>query len=110
MRMKFNNKKTMVDGVKFDSNKEARVWLQLQAEEAKGTITDLKRQVKFNFTAPSGELIRYDSKRAMSYVADFTFIKGGEFVVMDAKGFKTPEYKIKKSLMKYLNGIIITEV
>ena len=46
-----------------------------------------------------------------TYEADWTvYFKEGHKEVYDAKGFKTPVYKIKKKLMKALFNIDIQEV
>lgn len=44
---KYNSKKTVVDGQKFDSKKEARRYQELLLLEKAGAIKNLSRQVKF---------------------------------------------------------------
>ena len=44
---KYQNKKITIDGVKYDSKKEARRWQELKLLEKAGEIYDLRRQVKF---------------------------------------------------------------
>ena len=75
-----------------------------------GTIQDLKRQVRFT-VLPA----QYDEKgrlieKEVTYVADFTYIKNGKLVVEDVKGFKTPEYILKRKMMLYVNGIRVMEI
>lgn len=48
-------------------------------------------------------------ERACEYVADFVYIENGKTVVEDAKGVKTPEYRIKRKLMLERYGIKIKE-
>ena len=104
---KFNAKKTVVDGIQFDSAREAKRYTRLRALEDEGKIQHLRLQVPFELL-PSFECdgVKY---RGMKYVADFVYHRGGKVVVEDCKGFKTPEYKLKKKLMAYINHINIEE-
>lgn len=43
--------------------------------------------------------------RAVTYIADFVYTRGGKTIVEDAKGFKTKDYIIKKKLMLERFGI-----
>lgn len=100
-----------MDGIVFDSAKEARHWSRLTLEAKAGHITALERQVKFTFPDGSGDVIRHvKSKRPVTYIADFTYIRAGKKIVADAKGFRTGEYKLKAALMKSLLGIEIVEL
>ena len=102
---KYGNTKVNVDGVPFDSKREAARWKELRLMERAGEITALRRQVRF-------ELIpKQDGERAVSYVADFVYRdKGGNEIVEDAKGARTREYIIKRKLMLWRHGIRIREV
>lgn len=101
---KYHAKKTVVDGIEFDSRHEADRWVELKILQRAGVISQLKRQVRFDLVPPlSGE-------RGVSYYADFTYIQNGKLVVEDAKGYKTPEYIIKRKLMLWLHHIKIREV
>lgn len=104
---KYHAKKTVVDGIEFDSAKEAKRYARLRDMAAVGEIEDLRLQVPFELL-PSFECdgVKY---RGMKYVADFVYHRGGEVVVEDCKGFKTAEYKMKKKLMAYINHINIEE-
>ena len=104
---KYHAKKTVVDGIQFDSAKEAKRYTRLRALEEEGRIQHLRIQVPFEIL-PSFECdgVKY---RGMSYVADFVYYRAGKVVVEDCKGFKTAEYKMKKKLMAYMNHINIEE-
>lgn len=107
--MKYHNKKTEVDGIVFDSKREAERYKELRLMEQAGEITGLTRQQAFTLIPAQrigGNLV----ERAVVYVADFCYYKNGEYVVEDSKGFRTPEYKIKRKLMLYTQGIRIREV
>ena len=91
------------DGQVFDSVKEYHRWGVLRLLERAGRITDLKRQVSY-------ELIpKQQGERACSYVADFTYNEDGKLVVEDCKGYRTPEYRLKRKLMLWVHGIKIKE-
>ena len=91
------------DGQVFDSVKEYHRWGMLKLLERAGRISDLKRQVSY-------ELIpKQKGERACSYVADFTYMEDGKLVVEDCKGFRTPEYRLKRKLMLWIHGIRIKE-
>lgn len=104
---KYHAKKTVVDGIEFDSAKEAKRYARLRDMAAVGEIEDLRLQVPFELL-PSFECdgVKY---RCVKYVADFVYHRGGKVVVEDCKGFKTAEYKMKKKLMAYVNHINIEE-
>ena len=105
---KYKNKKTTVDGIEFDSKKEAKRYQELLLMQRAGIITDLKRQVPY-VLVPAFNLNK-KRYRAMTYIADFVYKENGKEVVEDAKGFRTEVYKIKKKLMAYLYQIDIKEV
>lgn len=104
---KYHAKKTVVDGIEFDSAKEAKRYTRLRDMEDAGEIQDLRLQVPFELL-PSFECdgVKY---RGMKYIADFVYYRDGERVVEDCKGMKTAEYKLKKKLMAFINHINIEE-
>ena len=108
---KYGNKKVTVDGIKFDSKKEAGRWFDLKLLEKAGEIGGLKRQVPFYLEGRDGPILT-PTGRKMRYLADFTYVDwrhSGAKIVEDAKGFRTPEYLIKKAILAAM-GIVITEV
>lgn len=100
---KYHNRKTSVDGIRFDSKKEAKRYLELKILEKAGAIKDLRRQVPYVLINKS----RYG--RAIKYVADFVYYEDNKLVVEDVKGVKTPVYKLKKRLMAERFGIEVKE-
>lgn len=101
---KYNAKKTYVDGIAFDSKKEAKRYQELKLLERGGVISDLDYQVKF-------ELIpKQEGERPCYYVADFVYTENGKKVVEDVKGFRTDVYKLKRKLMLLVHSIRIKEV
>ena len=109
---KYHNQKTVVDGITFDSKKEAIRWQELKLMEKAGEIFELKRQVPFILLPSQSDENGKVIERAVKYIADFTYRKrpSGKIVVEDSKGVRTEVYKIKKKIMLYRMGIRITEV
>lgn len=107
---KYNSKKTVVDGQKFDSKKEARRYQELLLLEKAGEIQNLCRQVKFVLIPSQRDENGKVVERECSYKADFTYEEGIKTVVEDVKGYRTKEYIIKRKLMLYQYGIRIREV
>ena len=123
MRNKYHSKKVTVDGIQFDSRKEAKRHSELHLLEKAGAITDLQRQVKFVLIPAQYEVFeRYGKKgqrlkdgqkcieKECAYIADFVYQEGGKTVVEDTKGFRTKDYIIKRKLMLYIHKIKIKEV
>lgn len=100
---KYKNKKTEVDGIEFDSKKEAERYKQLRLLLKAGEIGLLRMQVPYELN-PGGSY-------SFKYIADFVYIipSTGEEVIEDSKGCRTQEYKKKRRLMKKIHGIIIKE-
>lgn len=109
MRNKFNARKTVVDGITFDSAREARRYQELKLMERAGEIIGLRRQVRFELI-PSFEC---DGKhyRPATYIADFTYTdaKTGKKVVEDVKGMRTDVYKLKAKMFAWRYGVSILE-
>lgn len=106
-RNKYGARKVVMNGLKFDSVREASRWNDLQALENGGYISQLERQIRF-VLAPAVTLHGETRKKtALRYVADFRYfdVKAGHFVVEDAKGHETPVSRIKRHLMKSVHGI-----
>ena len=99
-RNKYGNCKTELDGVTFDSRKEARRYAELCMLQKAGLISDLKRQQRFEIVPKvtgNGE-----TSRARYYVADFTYTQEGQKVIEDVKSPATRAdkvYSLKKALM-----------
>lgn len=106
---KYRAQKTVVDGLKFDSKKEAKRWQELKLLQQAGEISNLRRQVKFELLPTQrdkdGKLLEYPC----SYIADFVYKENGETVVEDSKGIKTDVYRLKRKMMLFRYGIRIKE-
>lgn len=97
---KYHSNKTKCSaGHTHDSKKEAMRCNELMLLEKSGKIKNLRQQVRFELIPP----VKYDdmpNERACVYIADFAYFKDGVMFVEDTKGFKTPEYIIKRKLFK----------
>lgn len=98
---KYKSIAVTIDGIYFRSTKEGKRYIQLRFKQKMGFISDLKLQVVFELIT-DGILIE-------KYIADFTYIENGEYVVEDTKGKKTSDYKRKRKWMKNILGIEIKE-
>lgn len=98
MASKYRSKKVKIDGMVFDSKKEANRYLELKLLVKAKEIRDLELQPRFVLQ----ESFKRKGKthRAITYIADFKYIdcKTGKTVVEDTKGYRTEVYNIKKKL------------
>lgn len=107
---KYRNKPTEIAGKKFDSQKEANRFLQLQRMERWGMIWNLQTQVRY-LLLPSFKY-NWKTERKTEYVADFVYTRNGLTIVEDVKSPITkanPVYRIKRKLLlhKYPDIIFI---
>lgn len=100
-RRKYGNKKVVIDGIAFDSKKEANRYNELKLLEAAGEIVGLEMQKRFELIPSQKATLLNTSERPVHYVADFVYTDSqGYTVVEDTKGFKTKDYIIKRKLFK----------
>lgn len=104
---KYHAKKTVVDGITFDSKREADRYLILKGMEGDGSIEDLRRQVRYELI-PAFDV---DGRhyRPVFYVADFVYREDGREVVEDVKGMRTDVYRLKSKLFARRYGKAIKE-
>lgn len=119
---KYKNRKVTVDGIVFDSAKEARRYQELLFLERSGEISNLQMQVKYILIPAQREPDTVGARGRMkkgaliekecAYIADFVYFdnRREETVVEDVKGYHTRDYLIKRKLMLYIHGIRIKEV
>lgn len=108
-RSKYHARKTTVDGITFDSRKEADRYLVLKGMEEDGAIENLRRQVRYELV-PAFDV---DGRhyRPVYYVADFVYMdkEAGREVVEDVKGMITDVYRLKSKLFARRYGMSIKE-
>ncbi|NLB18633.1 MAG: DUF1064 domain-containing protein [Syntrophomonadaceae bacterium] len=100
---KYLSKKTTIDNIVFDSQKEAEFYSELKLLQRTGVIDGFELQPEFilqeGFTR---EGKRY---RPIKYRADFrVYYPDGRIEIVDvkpSKSFKTKEYRLKKKLLLF---------
>ena len=104
MYRKYHNKKTVADGIKFDSKLEAERYSQLKMMERAGIIRDLELQPEYELI-PS---FRKNGKtwRRTVYKADFRYIlaEDDSYIIEDVKGSTsviTGVFRLKQKLFEY---------
>lgn len=100
---KYRNRKTVIDDWTFDSQKEARRYLDLRAEQNDGRITELRCQEPIPLVV-NGQTVGV-------YIADFSYRRDGERVIEDVKSTITRRlavYQLKRKILA-ANGIIVQE-
>lgn len=105
---------TLADGTQhtFDSKHEYERYQALALLKRSGVISDLQIQVPFELIPKQKKSSGYE--RHVKYIADFVYVKDGQKVVEDAKGYKKGAiyelFVIKRKLMLERYGIEVKEV
>ena len=109
-KSKYKATKTVYDGIRFDSKKEANRYAELKLLEKNGRIENIQLQVKFELQPAYTFLGK--KVRAIYYVADFVYFDKStkETVVEDVKGVRTPVYQLKKKMFEYQKRLKIREI
>lgn len=124
---KYHNKKVVVDGIEFDSQKEGHRYKELCLMQRAGKINQLRLQVPFELIPNQYETVTVQLKtktkqvqklveRKVEYVADFVYndLESGETVVEDVKGYRLggayAVFQIKRKLMLQVYGIKVREI
>ena len=100
-----------VDGIVFDSLKEARFYVAIKRLEAAGIVSDLELQPEFVW-----DNISRDPETGREFVtrqkyrADFAYTEAGQRRYDDVKGYRTRTYRRKKRIVEAVFGVTIEEV
>lgn len=97
-RSKYGNKKSVINGVVYDSQKEANRAMELAMLQKAGVIQNLERQKRFEIVPKTKD------EKAVYYVADFTYTENDKLICEDVKSEITRRnstYIIKRKLFKY---------
>lgn len=107
---KYRNRPATVDGIRFDSQREAGRWTQLRAMELAGAITDLERQVKIPLIGKCGPLLTRTGRK-MKLTVDFGYYDRDRDAIIyeDAKGMPTRDYEVRRAVAQAM-GYTIEEV
>ena len=96
---KYHAQPVTVDGIRFDSKREASRYGELKLLERDGQIRNLEVHPRYvlqdAFTRPNGAKVR-----AIFYEADFQYVDAatGSLVVEDTKGAETKVFRLKRKL------------
>lgn len=104
MYRKYHNKKTVADGINFDSKLEAERYAQLKILERAGVIRDLELQPEYELI-PSFKKCGKTWRRTV-YKADFRYIlcEDDRIIIEDVKGSTaviTDVFRLKQKLFEY---------
>lgn len=91
---KYKAVKTTVDGITFDSKREAERYCELLILCRTGQIKGLQTQVKYELVPKQAD------ERAVTYTVDFDYYEGEKHVAEDVKGKITQQYVIRRKLFK----------
>ena len=106
---KYHNRKVTVNGITFDSQKEAARWQELRLMEQAGEIVGLNRQLRIEIV-PKTKL-----HKARYYVADFVYFDKGKnkTIYEDVKGYRKglayQMFSLKRDILYWRHGIEILE-
>jgi hypothetical protein len=97
-KSKYKNIKTVVDGIKFDSKKEANRYSELKMLEKAGIIEELELQPSFIIC----NRVKWNGRTwgTRKYKADFKYYDNTfkRMTVEDTKGTITPLYSLKRQI------------
>ena len=100
-KSKYHNEKVVLDGITFDSKKEARYYANLLIQKKAGLVKEFELQPVFilqdSYRTKDGKKVR-----EIVYKADFrvTYTNNRQ-VIVDVKGHKTKEYLLKKKMLLF---------
>uniref|UniRef100_A0A6H1ZLG8 DUF1064 domain-containing protein n=1 Tax=viral metagenome TaxID=1070528 RepID=A0A6H1ZLG8_9ZZZZ len=95
-RHKFNAVRTELDGIKFDSKKEAQYYIELKMKVRAGIVLFYLRQVPLHLPGNA------------KYVVDFLeFHTDGTVHFTDVKGMLTKDFILKKKIVEALYPVEI---
>lgn len=97
---KYNNKKVVYNGIKFDSAIEARYYEYLKVLKEQKIIESFELQPKFVLLDPFEK--NGKKFRAITYNADFlvTYVDGHKEVI-DIKGMVTQQFELRRKLFEH---------
>lgn len=99
-KSKYGNKKTKVDGILFDSKKEADYYCDLMYLKKAGEVTKIELQPKY--LLQEGFTKNGKKHQEINYIADFKVTySDGKVEIIDVKGKRTEVFNIKLKLFEY---------
>lgn len=109
-RQKYSAQRVAVDGISFDSKKEANRYQELKMLERAGHIADLRLQVPIMLEGREGPLLTRTGKH-MRITVDFVYVDraNGLTIFEDAKGMPTRDYEVRRAVAA-AQGVEVVEV
>lgn len=108
---KYGARSVWVDGIRFDSKREANRYGELKLLKAAGDVRLILRQVSFQISPGIPDSEGRVAAPGERYVADFVIHwANGELTVEDVKGMRTKEYLRKKRRAEAIYGIEVVEI
>lgn len=98
-RAKYGAVRVKEDGYSFDSRAEHRKYCELKLLVRSREIFDLRVHPRFPLEVSGARIAIYESDFSWR---ESTNKMGGKLVVLDVKGFPTPEFKLKAALFRAL--------
>lgn len=99
---KYRNNKVEIDGITFDSGKEANYYCELKIRKKAGEIKSFSRQPRYLLQEKYVDKQTGKKIRAIYYKADFEIVHNdGSKEVVEVKGMKTQVYKLKIKMFKF---------
>lgn len=99
---KYNAKKTIVNGITFDSRLEGERFQQLLLLEKAGEIDQLILQPEFQILRGWKHPETGEKIKSRFYIGDFQYVDTatGKIIVEDTKGMETADFRLKWSYVK----------
>lgn len=98
---KYKAKKTVIDGIVFDSKLEAEYYVYLKTLKKLGKIQGFDRQMKYELIPSYKQKDTNKTVRGVSYIVDFVvYYNDNTVAFIDTKGYETADFKIKKKLFE----------
>ena len=83
---KYRNKPVTIDGIRFDSKREANRYCELKLLHQAGEIHKLRTHPRYTLLEPfEVNGVKY---RGINYTADFEYVENGQLITEDVKGGK----------------------
>lgn len=109
MRNKYGAKKTIINGIEFDSIAESEYYLILLSKKQHGEIKDFGLQPKFELL-PAFES-QGKKHKPITYTADFRVEHlDGSLEIIDIKGFEPRDFPLRKKLFSYNNRNLVLTI
>lgn len=94
MPHKYHAKPTVVDDIRFASQKEANRYRELRLLERGGAIVELTLQPKYDLIV--------NGQKVGRYTPDFWYLEKGKPIVEEIKGFRVRDYTLRRNVFKAL--------